>query len=473
LRQFLLLTLGLLSACCCLCQSQELASSHLSPDHQTEYEELAVRWLQQYLRIDTSNPPGNELEAAKFFHAIFDAEGIENQVFEYQPNRGNIWARIPATLKPAQRPLIMLNHIDVVTAEPGHWKVPPFSGEIINGVLYGRGAQDMKSEGLAQLIVMVMLKREHIPLPRDIIFLATADEEVDDSGTDWMIAHHPELLENAEFLITEGGENPRERGRVQYVGIDVAEKSPLWLRVTATGRAGHASRPINDSAPNRLVRALNRLLDYRPDYKVLPVVAESLRESAPFQSPDRAAYFRDLDQALHDRNFRRMVEQDNSLNFMFRNTITLTMLGGSRQTNVIPTEAWANLDVRLLPGEDPKQFLTQIRRVIADPAVTVEPFKPFVAANSSPTDTALFDSITRVSQRYFSGAPVIPRLNSGYTENQRFRELEMVSYGFSPFAATPEEAATEHGDDERIRVDEVKRGPRMLYDVVVDLATAK
>jgi acetylornithine deacetylase/succinyl-diaminopimelate desuccinylase-like protein len=320
---------------------------------------------------------------------------------------------------------------------------------------------------------MVMLKREHIPLRRDVIFLATADEEVEHTGTDWMIAHHRELLQNAEFLITEGGENPLERGKVQYVGIDVAEKSPLWLRVTAIGRAGHASRPTNDSAPNRLVRALNRLLDYRPDYKVLPLVAESLRDAAPLQPPDRAAYFRDISQALHDRNFRRMLEQDNSLNFMLRDTITLTMLGGSRQTNVIPTEAWATLDVRLLPGEDPNEFLNQIRRVIADPAVTVQPFKPFVAANSSPTNTALFDSLSRVSKRYFPGAPVIPRLNSGYTENQRFRQLGVVSYGFSPFVATPEEAATEHGDNERIRVEEVQRGPRMLYDVVVDIAGGK
>ena len=454
----------------CLSQERvELASSRLPSDHRAQYEDLAVRWLQEYLRIDTSNPPGNELPAARFFQTIFDAEGIENQVFEYQPNRGNIWARIPATLKPAERPLILLNHMDVVRTEPRHWKVAPFGGEIVDGALYGRGAQDMKADGLAQLMVMVMLLRERVPLRRDVIFLATSDEEVDDSGTDWMIQHHRELLGNAEFLITEGGENPLERGKVQYVGVDVAEKSPLWLRLTASGRPGHASRPNDDSAPNRLVRALNRVLDYRPEYKVLPLVAESLRDTAPLEPSDRAAYFRNVNQALHNRNFRRMVERDDSLNFMLRNTIALTMLGGSQQTNVIPTEAWANLDVRLLPGEDPAQFLNQIRRVIADPSVTVEPFKPFSAANASPTDTALFASIRHIARLYFPGAPVIPRLSSGYTENQRFRQLGVVSYGFSPYTATLEEAATEHGDDERIRLQEVRRGPRLLYDVVADL----
>src|SRR5262249_11558487 len=158
----------------------------------------------------------------------------ENQAFEYVPGRADLWARIPHTSEKAERPIILLSHMDVVTSDPAHWKVAPFSGQIVDGSIYGRGAQDMKSEGLAYLMTMVLLQREKPPLDRDVIFLAVSDEEVNDAGTDWFIANHPELLGHAAYLINEGGENLLEgRGRVKYVGVDVGEKSPFWLRVVA------------------------------------------------------------------------------------------------------------------------------------------------------------------------------------------------------------------------------------------------
>jgi len=167
------------------------------------------------------------------------------------------------------------------------------------------------------------------------------------------------------------------------------------------------------------------------------------------------------------------VEQDESINYLLRETISLTMLGGSEQTNVIPPEAWANFDVRLLPGDDPKEFLESIRRVVNDPNVTVEPQSAeFRTANYSPTDTALYGAIRRVAQTYFPGAPVVPRLTSGYTENQRYRPLGINAYGFSPYTATQEEGSTEHGNNERIRVEEVRRGYKVLYDVVILAAGA-
>lgn len=430
-----------------------------------------MTWAQQYLRIDTSNPPGNEANAVAFFKRILDNEGIENKTFEYLPGRGNIWARVPATSANPKRPLILLSHMDVVTSDPKQWKFPPFAGNISDGVLYGRGAQDMKSEGLAHLMTVVMLKREHVPLDRDIIFLATSDEEVDDTGTDWMIANHRELLENAEFLITEGGENPLVDGKVRYIGIDVAEKSPFWLHLVAQGKPGHGSRPIPDSAPNRLVHALWRVQNYQPQLKVIPVMQEFMRQLAPLQPAPLQPNFLNIRKALRDPGFRAIISQDESLNFLFRNTISLTMMSGSEQTNVIPSQAWANLDVRLLPGEDPNKFLEKIRQVVGDPNVTVTPLKDnFEVPNASPSNTELFTSIRDVAAQYFPGAPVVPRLSGGYTENQRFRQLGVVSYGFSPYTATEEEGATEHGNNERIRVDELKRGPRVMYDVVVKLA---
>lgn len=450
-------------------------SDAVSATHLQAYQELAVRWMQEYLRIDTTNPPGHELAAAQWLKRIFDAEGIENRLFEYAPGRADIWARVPAhrmtggILVPGgrNRPFILLNHIDVVSSEPEHWRVPPFSGAIVDDAMYGRGAQDMKNVALAQLLVMVMLQREQPPRDRDVIFLATADEEVHDSGTDWFLAHHRELLGNAEFLLTEGGENLLEGDTNKYVGVDVAEKVPFWLHLVARGQPGHGSRPIDDSAPNRLVWALNRVLAYDPEPKVTPAVQELLTEMAPYQPPGPAAHLRDIRQALQDKAFRESVAEDESLNYLLRNTIAVTMLGGSRQTNVIPEEAWANLDVRLLPGEDPEQFLQTMRRVVNDPNIRIEPLDGFATGNSSPVQTALFSAVQRVSAHYFPDAPVVPRLASGYNESQRFRPLGIVCYGFSPYMTTAEEGSTEHGDNERIRVDELRRGFRVLYDVVL------
>ena len=454
--------------------SAPLATSRVPPDHLSHYSDLAVEWLQQYLRIDTTNPPGNELQAANFFKKILDSEGIENRVFEYQPGRADFWARIPHTVANAKRPIVLLNHMDVVTSDASHWRVPPFSGQMLDGSIYGRGAQDMKNEGIAQLVVMVALKREMVALDRDVIFLAVSDEEADGSGSDWMIANHPDLLESAEFLINEGGENLQEDGKVRYIGVDVGEKIPYWLHVVAHGRPGHGSRPIPDSAPNRLVRALDRILAYRTPYKLLPVVEESLREMAPYETPERAKKFRNLRQALRDPAFQQQVDHDESLNFLLRDTISLTMMGGSEQTNVIPAEAWANLDVRLLPGEDGQRFLETIRRVVNDPEVTVEPVPGrFREANYSPTNTALYEAIRQVSGQYFRDVPVVPRLTSGYTENQRYRPLGIDAYGFTPYTATDAEGSSEHGNDERIRVEEVRRGPRILYDVVMAVAGAQ
>ncbi|HEX9110563.1 MAG TPA: M20/M25/M40 family metallo-hydrolase [Terriglobales bacterium] len=448
-----------------------LASARISAERMQQYSDLAVDWMQQYLRVDTTNPPGNEMRAAQFFKKILDAEEIENQVFEYAPGRADLWAVLPRSAAQTKRPIVLLNHMDVVTSDATHWTVPPFSGEVVNGSMYGRGAQDMKEEGLAQLVVMLMLKREKVALDRDVIFLAVADEEAAGTGTDWFIANKRELLRDAEFLINEGGENLLQNGKVRYVGVDVGEKTPLWLHITAHGRPGHGSRPIPESAPNRLVRALSRLTQYQPPLHVLPVVDEFFKTMAPYEPPERARMFADIRKAIQEKSVQQQITGDESINFLLRDTISVTMMGGSQQTNVIPPEAWANVDVRLLPGADPKEFLASIRRVVNDPNVTVEPENPeFRVANSSPTDTALYSAIREVTRAYFGTVPVAPRITSGYTENQRYRPLGINAYGYSPYAATEEEGSTEHGNDERVRVEELRRAPKILYDVVTRVA---
>jgi acetylornithine deacetylase/succinyl-diaminopimelate desuccinylase-like protein len=466
-------SIAVLLVLCWLAHGEEsgMPSARISGEHLRGYSDLAETWMRQYLRIDTTNPPGNEMRGAEFFKKILDEEGIENRVFEIEPGRGDLWARIPHTSPDAKRPIVLLNHIDVVTSDASLWKMHPFSGELRDGYIWGRGAQDMKDEGLAQLVVMVMLKREKVALDRDVIFLAVADEEAEGKGTDWFIKHQRGLLENAEFLINEGGENLLENGKVKYVGVDVGEKTSYWLHVVAHGRPGHGSRPNPDSAPNRLVHALNKILAYQTPLRVLPVVDEFLRDMAPYEPPDRARYYRDIRKAIEDKSFRQEVQQDESLNFLLRDTISLTMLSGSEQTNVIPPEAWANLDVRILPGGDPKAVLETLRRLVNDPDVTVEPLETeFRVANYSSTDNEMFAAIRQASAKYFPGTPVVPHITSGYTENQRYRPLGIIAYGFCPFTATEEEGNTEHGNDERIRVEEVRRGPRVLFDVVVKVA---
>jgi len=198
------------------------------------------------------------------------------------------------------------------------------------------------------------------------------------------------------------------------------------------------------------------------------VTGQNLR---PYELPERAAYYRNVEKAIEEKKFQEQVERDESLNFLLRDTITLTMMGGSSQTNVIPPEAWANLDVRILPGGDPKALLDALRRVANDPNVKIEPMNDeFRVANYSGTDNALFAAIREVSDEYFPGTPVVPHITSGYTENQRYRPLGITAYGFNPYTATDEEGNTEHGNDERIRVDEVRRGPRILFDVVAKVA---
>ena len=466
----------------------QLASNSISAERLAQYADLAVAWERQYLQVNTSNPPGNEARAAAFFKTILDREGIENKVFEYAPGRANIWACVPRTANGQalsssceqdvrqaaadRKPIILLSHEDVVTSDPARWRVPPFSAQIVDGAMYGRGAQDMKSEGLAELVVTVMLKREHVALDRDVILLATADEEVGDTGSEWMIANQRELL-NAQYLLTEGGENLNENGKAKFIGIDVAEKAPFWLTITATGRPGHGSRPIADSAPNRLVQALSKVVAYQTPLTVIPVVDEFFKAMAVYEPPARARYFRDINAGLKDASFRSSLEQDPATNYLLRNTISLTMLKGSEQTNVIPGVATANVDVRLLPGQDPKQFLEEICKVAATPNVTVasQPGE-FRLANASPMDTPLFAAIKKVNAQYHAGAPVVPHLTSGYTENQMYRALGITCYGFSPYTATAEEGSTEHGDNERIRVEELRQGFRVLYDVVTQVAAA-
>ena len=432
-----------------------------------QYQDMAVDLMRQYLRINTSNPPGNEIEGARFFKSIFDKYGIESEIFEYKRGRANIIARLKGN--GSKRPIVLLNHMDVVTVDPAAWRVDPFSAEIVDGAIYGRGALDMKGEGLLQLMTMLVLARELPNRSRDVIFLATADEEVKDEGSIWMIANKPDLFKDAEYLLTEGGDNLRTGDKVKVVGIDVAEKAPFWLRLTAKGVPGHGSRPIADSAPNRLVAAMTKILNYQTPIKLLPPVEKFFQDIAPLQPEPLRTQFANIRSSLNDPEFVRRLTTEREYNFLLRNTISLTMLEGSKQTNVIPTTASCNLDVRLLPGEKPEEFLAELKKVIGDSSITIENVNTFKPPNSSTSDTELFRTISRVTKTFHPEALITTKMLSGYTESQLYRQLGIVCYGWSPIYTSEEENEGVHGNNERITVQNVREGTKEFFEVVKEV----
>jgi acetylornithine deacetylase/succinyl-diaminopimelate desuccinylase-like protein len=438
---------------------------------QSTYEDMAVQLLREYVKVDTTNPPGNEKRATDFFKAVLEKEGIPFEVDEFAPGRANLLA----TLKGdgSKRALVLSNHTDVVAADPTRWTVPPFAGVAKDGLIYGRGVEDMKTEGILQLLALVRLKREGRPLARDVMFLATADEEADFAGALRALSAEGwrDRLAGAEYVVTEGGENiVDEAGKVQYFGIETGEKGPYWMKLRTTGTPGHGSRPIDDSALNRLIRALDRVRQHRTPMKVLPNVARLFRDRAAAVAEPRATWYRDIEAALRDPQVARTLYDDRDVSALLRNTISITVVKAGYKTNVIPGTAEAELDVRLLPGEDPQAFLAELRKVIDDPTVEIDPREPFRPPNQSPTDTDLFKTAEDVLRREFPSALITNKMLTGATECVLFRAAGPHCYGFTPLLTTEAEVSTGHGDDERIRESTVRRSVGVFYEFVRRLA---
>lgn len=445
-------------------------ASAQSPINWDAIQKESVELFIQYLKLDTTNPPGNEIKAANFFAEICKREGIEYKVFEPFPGRGTLWARLKGD--GSQRPVVLLNHTDVVPHNPEFWSVPAFSGQIKDGFIYGRGAQDMKSVGLAQFMVMVAMKRAKVSLKRDVIFLATADEEAGGlQGAGWFAKTHPELLGKAEFLLNEGGNNVVDvGGKVLAVGVGPSEKTPAWLRLTATGEPGHGSIPRPNSAVNRLLRALNRLLDYSPEIHLTPAVEQSFKAMAPLMPPEIASKYSNLREAVKDPNFVRMLETDPGAKALTRNTISVTMLSGSNKVNVIPPIATAEIDTRLVPGEKLERWIAELRGVIKDDSIRIDTVLAF-EANASPIDTDLVKAVADVVARRYPGAIITHPVLAGFTDSHYFRDMGIHSYGFSPFVAPNRELGGGfHGNDERIGKKAFVEGVKFFYEVVERLA---
>jgi acetylornithine deacetylase/succinyl-diaminopimelate desuccinylase-like protein len=426
-------------------------------------EDEAVAWLQELIRVDTVNPPGNEYRAVDFYASIFAAEGIPYQTAESAPGRGNIWARLEGGDEPG---LILLQHTDVVPAEEEFWTIDPLSGDIRDGVILGRGTRDMKGLGITQLATFLSLHRAGRPLNRDVIFLATADEEAGGYfGVGWLIENRPEIFAGAGFLLNEGGGGSRNDDEVVF-STEVTQKVPVWLRLNAVDIPGHGSSPRPDSSVTRIVRALNTILENPlPPRAIAPVAAYFAALSVTMDEEWGPAYA-DIVSAIRDPAFvLKLHENRAGHHSLIRDTCSLTRMEGSSKINVIPPEAWAELDCRILPDKPAEQFITEMRELVAPTGVEVEVIMAFTPAISE-TNTRLFEAIERVTGELYPGSRVLPSVSTGFTDSHFTRDLGIVSYGFNPLITEDGEHTGVHGNDEQVPEGSFRRAIGDYYAVV-------
>ena len=430
-----------------------------------------IRHLQALLRLNTTNPPGNETLAAEYLAGILRAEGVEPLLLEPAPGRGSLIARLRGSGEAA--PLLLYSHTDVVAAEPAYWTHPPFAGEVADGFVWGRGAVDMKDTVAQQLMVFLLLKRQGVPLRRDVIFAATADEEIgglNGFGVSWLARHHPDLL-RAEFGLSEvGGYNVEFAGRRVYL-IEVAEKGACWLKIRAHGRPGHGSLPHADNAVVHLAHMLNRLAAEGLPYHLTDAAAGFLDAASRAAGPDLAPVLRSLKSPVEAERAFQVELQGHEMYPLFyamlHNTATPTGLAAGFKTNVIPATAEATLDGRTLPGFDTDAFLAELRQVVGDKFE----FEVTLASPpiETPHDTRLFELMSASLLAHDpQAAAVLPYMMSAATDAKYLAPLGIPTYGFAPLRLPQGMGFMEmfHGHDERVPVDGLGWGVEVLYDVV-------
>ncbi len=434
------------------------------------YVDQGVPRLVQYLGINTVNPPGNESAGVAYLASILTEANISFETVESAPGRGNIWARLTGTpdadgnKKPG---LVLLHHIDVVPANASHWSVDPLSGDIIDGYIFGRGAVDTKGLGIAQLQAFLALANSGQTLNRDVMLMATADEEAGGYyGAGWLVENRREIFDGIGYVLNEGGSG-RRYGDDTAVLVEVTQKVPLWLRLKAVGRPGHGSAPQVQTSVTRMVRALKRISETNFPVRVIEPVARMFEGLAPYQASADVNAYANISQAAESPEFMLSFRLRNpGGHALLRNTCSITRLEGSSKINVVPAEAFAELDCRLLPDQDPEQFLSELAGIINDEQIEIEKLMGFTPA-ISPIDTPLFAAIEAIAKRTL-GAPVVPTVAGGFTDSHFFRDLGITSYGYSPFAFAPRELSGIHGNDERIAAANLEQGIKVLYELLGD-----
>lgn len=451
-----------------LCLSMSPATATAQIDLEALQDE-AVQWLQDYIRINTINPPGNEIRGAEFFAEIFEAEGIEYEIAEAAPGRGNIWARLEGGDEPG---IVLLHHMDVVPADERYWSSDPLSGELRDGYVHGRGALDTKTSGILHLATFLALHRTRTPLKRDVVFMATADEEAGGFfGAGWLVENRPELFENVGFLLNEGGGGSDVAGTVNF-GLEVTQKVPYWLRLTATGEPGHGSRPLVTYASVEMIEALERFRQHEFEARVIPAVHEHFQGMASrHPEPWRTRFQRFGDVYDEPGVLHELQLYNPSLHALTRNTCSITRFGGSDKINVVSPEVWAEIDCRLLPDQDPGTWLAEVREVLG-PRIDVEVLMGFTPAVSS-TDTDLYRTVREVTLEEFPDAGFVPQVVGGFTDSHFFRDLGITSYGYAATATPAEDAGGVHGNDERVTEENVRRGVTMTLKILERFAATR
>jgi len=434
----------------------------------TALRDEAARVLADYIRVNTTNPPGNEKAGAEFLAAVLRREGIEAQVLDEDvlgPGRANLYARLPGD--GSKRGIALVHHMDVVPANATSWSVDPLGGVVRDGYVWGRGAIDMKGDGVAHLMAMIALKRSGVRLTRDIVYIANADEELGSTGAVAFVDRHADLLRGVEFLVTEGGDLPMENGRLQLYGVGVAEKRTLWQRLRVAGTPSHASRPTRQNPVPRLVAALARIAAYETPLEVTPGVDKYFRDISRNYGGERRAWLMDVRAALAQPRAREWILSDVYWNAILRTTISLTVLTGSNKTNVIPAEATAEIDIRLLPSANPDSVLATLKAIAADSTIVWTTIMAPKTPLENPVNTELFRAIERAAQERDPGALVTTPMFTAASDRPAYRRLGIVTYGLDPFKVeSSEHQKMMHGNDERISIENLGWGTRFLYDIL-------
>ena len=429
----------------------------------------AVELLSQYLQIDTTNPPGNEKKGVEFFARIFKKEGIAYKTYEASAGRGSIKAVIQGTGEKGA--IILLNHIDVVPARADEWSVHPFGGEVKDGFIYGRGALDMKGQGILELLAFLEVKRKGLTPCRDIIFLAVADEEAGGkNGVAYLLKNYADEFQ-ADLVINEGGFGLHNMfpERPLFM-VSTAEKGICRAKLIRTGPPGHGSAPHGDNALEKLVQALTRLLAKDSPVIITPLIAEYFKQLGTeweFLKP----YIEDgkpgtLIEILSQSGMIDIPQ----MSAMLKNTISLNRMNAGDKINVIPSRAEAELDIRLLPGTDPDTILAEIKELLADENIKVEPGQKH-RATESPVDTEDFSIIKGVYLEHFPNALVVASLLFGASDSRFFRDNGTSCYGVCPMLISLEDLNRVHGIDERISEENMIIGTRVYIDIVKKLCS--
>ena len=435
-------------------------------NHIPDVGERAARLLSEYIQINTTNPPGNEAQAAAFFAQQLRQRGLEPEIFTTAPGRANVVARLRSKGDGSKGPLLLLHHMDVVTADPAEWTHEPFSGDIADGFVYGRGALDMKCFGIMHLMALDLLLEQGVPLDRDIIFLAVADEEQEgEYGARWMVENQWDVIA-PEIVWDEGGYGIHGLLNDELIFyVSVAEKNGLWTRLIASGEPGLGSIPRGNNPVEVLTGALHKLQQHSFPPRLTDTSTEMLRRLGKTTDFPQSFLLQHARSPLVWPLVSRVLAEMPTLNAAMRNLVTPTMLHASEKENVISSQAEAVLDVRLLPDEDPVQFFAELEKLLADDRLRLE----------TPTDLSM-SAVTSFEHPFFAGleagitglvpdCQVAPMLTPGGTDSRYFRRKGVSAFGLIPIIIDPDELERMHGIDERISVENLALGSRVVADV--------